>query len=45
MLKQDVETQGNTHPVLTARVSESDKVLGLELGAFDYLTKPLEFAS
>ncbi|HMT22636.1 MAG TPA: response regulator transcription factor, partial [Promineifilum sp.] len=26
--------------ILTARVEESDKVLGLELGADDYLTKP-----
>ena len=26
--------------MLTARVTESDKVLGLELGADDYLTKP-----
>ena len=26
--------------VLTARVEETDKVLGLELGADDYVTKP-----
>ena len=26
--------------ILTARIEESDKVLGLELGADDYLTKP-----
>ena len=34
--------QGRTPPVimLTAREEESDKVLGLELGADDYITKP-----
>ena len=34
--------QGRTTPVimLTAREEESDKVLGLELGADDYITKP-----
>jgi DNA-binding response OmpR family regulator len=26
--------------LLTARLEESDKVLGLELGADDYVTKP-----
>ena len=34
--------QGRTTPVimLTAREAETDKVLGLELGADDYITKP-----
>jgi two-component system, OmpR family, alkaline phosphatase synthesis response regulator PhoP len=40
MLKRDVETREIPILMLTARVSESDKVLGLELGADDYLTKP-----
>jgi two-component system alkaline phosphatase synthesis response regulator PhoP len=30
--------------LLTARVEDDDKVLGLELGADDYLTKPFEMA-
>jgi two-component system alkaline phosphatase synthesis response regulator PhoP len=40
MLKRDAETRDIPILMLTARVSESDKVLGLELGADDYLTKP-----
>ena len=34
--------QGRATPVimLTAREEETDKVLGLELGADDYITKP-----
>src|SRR5207237_1083323 len=40
---RDREKDGSSHtPVilLTARAHESDKVLGLDLGADDYLTKP-----
>lgn len=37
-----VREQGRTTPIimLTAREEETDKVLGLELGADDYITKP-----
>lgn len=37
-----LRAQGNNVPViiLTAREEESDKVLGLEIGADDYITKP-----
>ena len=37
-------TQGRTIPVimLTARTDITDKVLGLELGAHDYMTKPFD---
>ncbi len=31
--------------ILTARLDENDKVLGLELGADDYVTKPFSPAS
>ena len=39
---RQLRAEGNTAPVimLTAREDESDKVLGLELGADDYITKP-----
>jgi DNA-binding response OmpR family regulator len=40
MLRRDPETRDIPILMLTARVSESDKVLGLELGADDYITKP-----
>lgn len=40
MLRRDAETRGIPIVMLTARGSESDKVLGLELGADDYITKP-----
>jgi DNA-binding response OmpR family regulator len=39
-LRRDPETREIPILMLTARVTESDKVLGLELGADDYLTKP-----
>lgn len=37
-----IRAQGRTTPIimLTAREEETDKVLGLELGADDYITKP-----
>ena len=39
---RDLRAQGRTTPIimLTAREEETDKVLGLELGADDYITKP-----
>ena len=39
---RSLRAQGKTTPVimLTAREEETDKVLGLELGADDYITKP-----
>ncbi|MBQ1352095.1 MAG: response regulator transcription factor [Oscillospiraceae bacterium] len=39
---QAIRDQGYTTPIimLTAREEETDKVLGLELGADDYITKP-----
>jgi two-component system alkaline phosphatase synthesis response regulator PhoP len=40
MLRADAETREIPILMLTARVSESDKILGLELGADDYITKP-----
>jgi two-component system, OmpR family, catabolic regulation response regulator CreB len=41
-LCQDLRRQGSTLPIvmLTARGEELDRVLGLELGADDYVTKP-----
>jgi DNA-binding response OmpR family regulator len=41
-LCRKVRKQGNTTPILmlTARGEEMDRVLGLDLGADDYLTKP-----
>jgi DNA-binding response OmpR family regulator len=41
-LCRDLRAAGSTTPVmmLTARGSELDRVLGLEMGADDYLTKP-----
>ena len=39
---RDLRAQGRTTPIimLTAREEETDKVLGLELGADDYITSP-----
>jgi DNA-binding response OmpR family regulator len=39
-LRREPETRDIPILMLTARVAESDKVLGLELGADDYVTKP-----
>ena len=39
-LKQDPETRGIPVIMVTGRVEEADKVLGLEMGADDYVTKP-----
>jgi phosphate regulon transcriptional regulator PhoB len=39
-LKQDAETRGIPVIMVTGRVEEGDKVLGFEVGADDYVTKP-----
>ena len=39
-LKQDAETKNIPVIMVTGRVEEGDKVLGFELGADDYVTKP-----
>lgn len=39
-LRQDVETSSTPILMLTAKAEETDRVLGLELGADDYVTKP-----
>lgn len=43
-LCREMRAQGNATPVImvTARAAAIDRVLGLELGADDYLTKPFE---
>ena len=43
---EELRSQGNRTPiiVITARNQEADKVRGLELGADDYVTKPLSLA-
>jgi heavy metal response regulator len=43
---RELRARRHTLPILllTARAAVSDKVLGLDLGADDYLTKPFEFA-
>jgi len=40
ILKKDPETAGVPIIMLTARTEEMDKVMGLETGADDYITKP-----
>ena len=40
ILKKESKTAGIPIVMLTAKGSETDKVLGLELGADDYMTKP-----
>ncbi len=40
MLRRDVNTAGIPILMLTAKAAELDRVLGLELGADDYVTKP-----
>jgi DNA-binding response OmpR family regulator len=39
---KELKRQGSTAPIiiLSARAQEKDKILGLELGADDYITKP-----
>src|SRR5687768_2523445 len=39
-LKQDAETRGIAVIMVTGRADEGDKVLGFEMGADDYVTKP-----
>src|SRR6266508_3654395 len=39
-LKQDPETRGVPVIMVTGRAEEGDKVLGFEMGADDYVTKP-----
>jgi DNA-binding response OmpR family regulator len=39
-LKQDAETRGIAVIMVTGRAEEGDKVLGFEMGADDYVTKP-----
>jgi DNA-binding response OmpR family regulator len=43
-LRTKTETANTPILMLTARVEETDKVIGLELGADDYVTKPFRWA-
>jgi len=43
MLRRDPGTRSIPIVMLTARAAEIDRVLGLELGADDYITKPFSF--
>ena len=40
LLREGAETSGIPIMMLTAKTSESDRIVGLELGADDYMTKP-----
>jgi two-component system, OmpR family, phosphate regulon response regulator PhoB len=40
LLKRDPSTEGISVLLLTAKIDEIDRILGFELGADDYLTKP-----
>jgi two-component system, OmpR family, alkaline phosphatase synthesis response regulator PhoP len=40
LIRSDVTLAGTPIIMLTARVEDTDKILGLELGADDYVTKP-----
>ncbi len=42
-LRANVQFQSTPIIMLTARVEESDKIIGLELGADDYVTKPFSW--
>ncbi len=42
-VRANPETMSSPIIMLTARVEESDKILGLELGADDYVTKPFSW--
>lgn len=40
IVRQDIQLATTPIIILTARVEDSDKIMGLELGADDYVTKP-----